>query len=233
MVQIRKSAERGNAEHGWLQSFHTFAFAEYYDPDFLGYRVLRVINEDFIGGGKGFPTHPHRDMEIVTYVIEGALEHKDTLGSSSVIRPGEVQYMCAGTGVQHSEFNHLPDQKTHLYQIWIIPNRHGYPPAYAQKNFSEKMKSQDLTLVVSEDGREGSIAIHQSVDLHAAKWDSGREVGFKFRGPNRFGWLQVVSGEVGVAGQTLMAGDGAAVAGETALGIKSGGPAEFLMFDLP
>lgn len=233
MLQVRKAKERGHAVHGWLDSHHTFSFADYYDPDFMGFRDLRVINEDRIQGGQGFPTHPHKDMEIITYVIEGALEHKDTLGTQSVISPGEVQHMSAGTGIQHSEFNSLRDKETHLLQIWILPNAKGIKPGYGQKSFAEQIKKGELVLAASPEGRSGSIPIHQDVDLYFAKWNSAREQDFKFRGKSRYGWVQLVSGNLDVSGVSLGPGDGLAIAAEENLTLTSKGAAEFLLFDLP
>lgn len=231
MIKIRKSAERGHAEHGWLRSFHTFSFANYYDPDFMGFRDLRVINEDYIAGGEGFPTHPHRDMEILTYVTSGALEHKDTLGTSSVIRPGEMQRMSAGTGVQHSEFNHFPNQETSLLQIWILPNRQGHKPGYEQKNFAESFAKNPLTLVASKDGRDGSLHINQDVDLYVGKWNAARTLEKPWQ-ETRYGWLQVVNGTLSLNGINLSRGDAAAFGGEKNLSIKASNATEFLLFDL-
>jgi quercetin 2,3-dioxygenase len=233
MLQTRKSNERGHANHGWLESYHTFSFADYHDPGFMGFRVLRVINEDLIAGGKGFPTHPHQDMEIITYMVEGALEHKDSMGTSSVIKPGEVQHMSAGTGVQHSEFNHFKDQSAHLLQIWFLPDTRAVKPQYGQKSFAAELAKRDLVLAVSKDGREGSIAIHQDVDLYVAKWSSAAEIEFGFREKSRYGWIQLVAGHLEVNDAKLAPGDGLAVAGEDKLWIKSKGAAEFLLFDLP
>jgi redox-sensitive bicupin YhaK (pirin superfamily) len=233
MQQVRKSQERGHAEHGWLDSFHTFSFADYYDPAFMGFRELRVINDDRISGGRGFPTHPHKDMEIITYVVEGGLEHKDTMGTNSVILPGEVQHMSAGTGVQHSEFNHFKDQPCRLLQIWIQPDTRGVKPRYGQKSFSDDLRKKDLVLTASKDGRDGSLPIYQDVDLYAAKWPGARKTEFSFRAPNRYGWLQIVNGELTVAGQVLGAGDGLAVSGEKNISLSAAGAVEFLLFDLP
>jgi redox-sensitive bicupin YhaK (pirin superfamily) len=231
MMQIRKSGERGHADHGWLDSRFTFSFADYYDPSFMGFRDLRVINDDRIEGGAGFPTHGHRDMEIITYIVEGALEHKDTLGTTAVIRPGEVQRMSAGTGIQHSEFNHLKDQPTRLLQIWIMPSARGIAPGYEQKDFSSQLGSQAVTLVASRTGRDGSVSLHQDVDVYAAKWPRANELNFTLRA-GRYVWLQVVSGAVNLNETPLSGGDGAAVANETALSLKSAAGAEFLLFDL-
>lgn len=233
MLQVRKSEERGHAVHGWLDSFHTFSFADYYDPSFMGFRALRVINEDRIAGGQGFPTHPHQDMEIVTYVIEGALEHKDTLGTKSTIYPGEVQHMSAGTGIQHSEHNPLKDMGTHLLQIWILPDKRGHAPRYGQKSYSDRLKKEDLVLTISPDGREDSIPIHQDVDLYVGKWNDAREVKFKFRQLGRYGWIQMIKGDLEVAGTLVKAGDGLAIAAEEEVLLKSKTPVEFLIFDLP
>jgi redox-sensitive bicupin YhaK (pirin superfamily) len=233
MLQVRKSGERGHANHGWLESYHTFSFADYYDPNNMGFRVLRVINEDKISGGKGFPTHPHQDMEIITYLVEGALEHKDSMGTSSVIYPGEVQHMSAGTGVQHSEFNHFKDQSAHLLQIWLLPDQRSVKPGYGQKSFADDLKKKDIVLAASPEGREGSLPIQQDVDLYVAKWDSGREYSFKFRSKSRYGWVQLVSGNLAANDLKLSPGDGLAVAGEEQIKLSASGPVEFIVFDLP
>jgi redox-sensitive bicupin YhaK (pirin superfamily) len=233
MLQLRKSQERGHANHGWLESFHTFSFADYYDPSNMGYRVLRVINEDLVAGGKGFPTHPHQDMEIITYIVEGALEHKDSMGTSSVITPGEVQHMSAGTGVQHSEFNHDREKPTHLLQIWILPDRRGVKPRYGQKSYASELQKKDFVLAVSPDGREGSIPVYQDMELYVSKWASAREKEFNFRGKNRYGWVQLVAGQLEVNDLKLAPGDGLAIAAEEKLWIRSKGAVEFLVFDLP
>ncbi len=234
MLQVRPADARGHANHGWLDSYHTFSFADYYDPSNMGFRDLRVINEDRIAGGRGFPTHGHNDMEIITYVIEGALAHKDTLGTSSLILPGEVQTMTAGSGIQHSEFNHLQDQSTHLLQIWILPDQSGLKPAYGQKSFAEQLQSvtnKNLVLVASKGAREGSVGIHQDVDLYVGKWATSTRVDFTLRSP--YGWVQMVRGSLVASGQTLSAGDGLAIANEKSLTFESKGAAEFLLFDLP
>jgi redox-sensitive bicupin YhaK (pirin superfamily) len=231
MIQIRGADERGHARHGWLESYHTFSFADYHDPRFMGFRRLRVINEDRVQPGQGFGTHPHRDMEIVTYVLEGALEHRDSLGNGSVIRPGEVQRMSAGTGVTHSEFNHSKDQLVHFLQIWILPERGGLPPSYEQHAFSESERKDRLRLVVSRDAREGSLTIHQDVDLLATLLSAGSEVRHALR-PGRHAWVQVARGDVLLNGHRLDAGDGAAVSDESSVRLEAQETAEALLFDL-
>ncbi|MGZ3721408.1 MAG: pirin family protein [Bdellovibrionales bacterium] len=233
MLQLRKSGERGHANHGWLESFHTFSFADYYDPSNMGFRVLRVINEDKISGGKGFPTHPHQDMEIITYLVEGALEHKDSMGTSSVIYPGEVQHMSAGTGVQHSEFNHFKDKSSHLLQIWLLPDQKAVKPMYGQKSFAKDLENKELVLAASPGGRDGSLPIHQDVDLYVAKWPGAKEFNFRFRAKSRYGWVQLVSGSLEANDLKLSPGDGLSVAGEEQILFKSKGPVEFIVFDLP
>ena len=238
MMTARKSQDRGSFDHGWLKTFHTFSFAQYYDPDFTGYSVLRVINEDRIRGGAGFPTHSHKDMEILTYVVEGALEHKDSMGHATVIRPGEVQRMTAGTGVRHSEFNHLKDGETHLLQIWLIPNENSLEPSYEQKDLSKT--SENLALIASSDGREGSITIHQDASVYAGRC-SNRSIGQKFLLPllaSRHGWLQVISGEVKLVGDSgkftvAHSGDGVAIEEEIKIIVECSHGSHFLFFDLP
>jgi redox-sensitive bicupin YhaK (pirin superfamily) len=233
-TQIRRSDERGYAEHGWLKSFHTFSFANYYDSSFMGFRDLRVINEDFIEGGNGFPTHPHNDMEIITYVISGELAHQDTLGNATSIRPLEVQRMSAGTGVRHSEFNPLASTECHLLQIWIMPEKRGIEPSYAQKSFAQQLNSGELTLVVSRDGRDGSLTMNQNVDLYAAKWGSSREEDFELPA-HRYAWLQLIEGELSLADQALRAGDALAISSSEKmklLKLRATGPAHFLLFVL-
>lgn len=232
MITVRRAKDRGHAERGWLTSFHTFSFADYYDPQFMGFHDLRVINEDYVEGGQGFPTHPHKDMEIVTYVVEGELAHKDSMGNSTAIRPGEVQRMSAGTGIQHSEYNNKKDQRTHLLQIWILPEKKGIPPGYGQRSFAESFKTKDLTLTVSRDGRDGSISMNQDVDLYVGKWENAKSVEFKSR-PGRKFWVQLVRGDLEINNLKMEKGDGAAIAEEPLLRLKSGGPSEFLLFDLP
>jgi quercetin 2,3-dioxygenase len=229
MITIRPAAERGRTEAGWLDSQHSFSFGEYFDPRNMGFRALRVINEDRVVPGVGFPTHGHRDMEIVTYVLDGAIAHKDSLGTGSVIRPGDVQRMTAGTGIRHSEFNHSPSDPLHFLQIWILPEKNGLPPGYEQKAFAKQPGA--LRLVGSRDGREGSITVHQDVDIHAGVLRDGNTVEFT-PGPDRHVWLQVARGLVTLNGQKLKAGDGAAVSRESSLQIAAQSDAEIVLFDL-
>ena len=228
-MELRRASERGHAEHGWLDSYHSFSFADYYDPQHMGYGVLRVINEDRVQPGRGFGTHGHRDMEIITYILEGELAHRDSMGTGSVIRPGEVQRMSAGTGVMHSEMNPSPEKPVHLLQIWILPEREGIKPGYEQKTFPETERQGRLRLVASPDAREGSLEIHQDVDLFASTLRDGKAVAHEFR-PNRYGWLQVARGSVDVNGKKLNAGDGAAIEGERSIALRGNG--EVLLFDL-
>jgi quercetin 2,3-dioxygenase len=231
MIQVRRAKERGHAQHGWLESYHTFSFADYYDPAHMGFRALRVINEDRVQPGQGFGTHPHRDMEIVTYVLDGALAHKDSLGTGSIIRPGEVQRMSAGTGVAHSEFNHSRTELVHFLQIWILPEEEGLPPSYEQRAFPEAECANRLRLVASRDARDGSVKIHQDVDLHAAVFSSGAVLEYTLQG-GRHAWLQVAQGRLSVNGEVLSAGDGAAFSNESAVKLAAREPAEILLFDL-
>jgi redox-sensitive bicupin YhaK (pirin superfamily) len=231
MFTIRKANERGHADHGWLNTYHTFSFADYYDPGQMGFRDLRVINEDRVQPGEGFPTHPHRDMEIITYVLEGALEHKDSMGNGSVIVPGEVQRMSAGTGITHSEFNHSRSELVHFLQIWILPDRDGVQPGYEQKFYPDEEKRGKLRLIASADGRDNSVTIHQDVKLYAALLDSGAEIVHEI-GQNRHAWLQVVRGQAVVNGQKMSHGDGLAVSREEWLTVSADTPAEVLLFDL-
>ncbi len=231
MISIRRAAERGHFNHGWLDTWHTFSFADYYDPAHMGFSVLRVINEDFVAPGEGFPTHGHRDMEIITWILEGALEHKDSLGSGSVIRPGDAQRMSAGTGIRHSEFNPSRDEQVHLLQIWLLPNKQGVAPGYEQTRFDDAALTGRLRLIASPDGREGSVTIHQDARVYAARLN-GIEVTHALA-PKRRAWVQVARGDVTLNGQPLAAGDGVAVENETALRFKTDKPAELLLFDLP
>ena len=231
MITVRKAQERGHANHGWLDSFHTFSFAGYYDPKHMGFGDLRVINDDVVQPKRGFATHSHEDMEIVTYVLEGALEHKDSLGTGSVIRPGDVQRMSAGTGVTHSEFNHSASELVHLLQIWILPERDGLQPSYEQKHFSEDERRGRLRLVASRDGREGSVRVHQDAELYATLLGDGDAVEHALA-PGRRAWVQVARGEVELNGVRLEKGDGAAVSGERSLRLARAKAAEVLLFDL-
>lgn len=233
MIQVRRAKERGHANHGWLDTYHTFSFADYYDPRFMGFRSLRVINEDWVKPGYGFPTHPHRDMEIITYVLEGSLEHKDSMGTGSVIRPGEVQKMSAGTGVRHSEFNHSDKEPVHLYQIWIMPEREGIKPMYEQKTIPAEERTGRLRLIASPNGNgNGAVKLYQDAELFTTELAAGEFVEHQLT-PGRYAWVQVARGSVLLNGQELKAGDGAAVAQETALQLAAGKDgAEALLFDL-
>jgi redox-sensitive bicupin YhaK (pirin superfamily) len=231
MILVRKSHDRGHADHGWLDSHFTFSFADYYDPQHVQFRTLRVMNDDRIAGGGGFPTHPHRDMEIVTYVLEGALAHKDSMGNGSVIKPGDVQYMSAGTGVAHSEFNASDSETAHLYQIWMFPDRQGYKPVYDQKHFTAADKRGKLRLVVSPDGRDGSVQIRQDNELYATVLAPGESVQHALQ-PDRHAYVQVARGSVTLNGQPLEAGDGAAISAEKSLELTGVNDAEVLLFDL-
>jgi len=232
MIHIRKSQDRGHADHGWLDSRFTFSFAAYYDPQYVQFRTLRVMNDDRIAGGGGFPTHPHRDMEIVTYVLEGALAHKDSMGNGSVIKPGDVQYMSAGTGVAHSEFNASDSETAHLYQIWMFPDQKGYKPVYDQKHFTDADKRGKLRLVVSSDGRDGSVQIRQDNQLYATILAPGETVQHELK-PDRHAYVQVARGSITLNGQPLDTGDGAAISAERSLELTASNDAEVLLFDLP
>ena len=231
MLTIRKSQERGYADHGWLKSFHSFSCAGYYDPAHMGWGNLRVINEDRVAPGKGFGTHGHRDMEIISYVLSGELAHKDTLGNVKGIPPGDVQRMSAGTGVMHSEFNHAPDQTTHFLQIWILPDRQGIAPSYEQKTFTVAEKRGALRLVASPDGAQGSVTVHADAALYAGLFDGG-EAATLALDPARKGYVHLVRGELTVNGQRLSGGDAALLAGESELRLTDGKDAEVLVFDL-
>ena len=231
MLTVRKSQERGYADHGWLKSFHSFSFAGYYDPQHMGWGNLRVINEDWIAAGKGFGTHGHRDMEIVTYVLSGSLAHKDSMGNIKGIPPGDVQRMSAGTGVQHSEFNHAPDATTHLLQIWIEPNVTGVVPSYEQKTFLDTEKQGQLRLVASPDGAQGSVTIHADARLYAGLLDGNQSAQLTLA-PNRKSYVHLVRGELDVNGQRLTAGDAALLADEIQVNLTHGKDAEVLVFDL-
>jgi redox-sensitive bicupin YhaK (pirin superfamily) len=231
MMTIRRAEERGHADHGWLDSRHTFSFADYYDPAHMGFRALRVINEDRIKGGQGFGTHPHRDMEIISYVLEGGIEHKDSMGTGSVIRPDEVQRMSAGTGVTHSEFNASKSEPAHFLQIWLQPSARGIKPSYEQKTFPSAEKSGRLRVVASPDGRDGSVTIHSDAVVYAGLFEAGQAGDLPLpRG--RQAWVQVARGNVKVNGRDLKAGDGAAISEEPRVTIEGTGGGEVLLFDL-
>jgi redox-sensitive bicupin YhaK (pirin superfamily) len=230
MINVRKSEERGTANYGWLDTHYTFSFANYHDPEFMGFRSLRVINDDTVLGGGGFDTHPHRDMEIITYVISGALQHRDSMGHSAVMRAGDVQRISAGTGIAHSEFNYSPIEPVHLLQIWVLPDRKGAKPSYAEKSFAQAPAGQ-LNLITSKTGRDGSIPINQDAEVFVARLNAGDTVTHKLQ-PNRYAWLQVAVGEVVLNGQVLKAGDGAAVSEESLLKVEGKAPSQVLLFDL-
>jgi len=230
MKMIRRANERGHAEHGWLDTYHTFSFANYYDPNWMGFRSLRVINDDLVMPAMGFGTHPHRDMEIITYVLSGALEHKDSMGNGRIIRPGEVQYMAAGTGIQHSEFNPSNNEAVHLLQIWILPERKGLKPRYGEKSLVDAPKGR-FHLVTSKSGREGSLAINQDADLYVARLETGNEAAHALK-PGRFAWVHVAEGEVKLNGDTLTGGDAVALAEESRVKLVASKPSQVLLFDL-
>lgn len=231
MIKLRPSAERGAVNLGWLDSKHTFSFADYHDPAHMGFSSLRVINEDWIEPGQGFGTHPHRDMEIITYIIKGALEHKDSMGNGAVMKRGDVQHMTAGTGVMHSEFNHSNDEPVHLLQIWILPGEQGLTPGYEEKTFTDAEKKNQLRLLVSPDGSNNSLVVNQDLNLYASILDQGAELTHSFDAGNS-GWVQVVEGEVEVNGEKLNAGDGVSIEQTGSLEIKAKTDAEFLLFDM-
>jgi redox-sensitive bicupin YhaK (pirin superfamily) len=231
MIAVRPAAERGHADHGWLDTRHTFSFASYHDPRHMGFRSLRVINEDRVKPGEGFGTHAHRDMEILTWVLEGALEHKDSMGNGSVIRPGDLQRMSAGTGVTHSEFNPSREEPVHFLQIWLLPRERGLPPGYEQKGFPEEERRGRLRLIAAGDGRDGAVTIHQDADLWTALLEPGESVRHALA-PGRYAWLHVARGAVSLNGSTLGSGDGAAVSDEAALEIAGAADAEVMLFDL-
>ncbi len=231
MISLRPAQERGVANFGWLNSHHTFSFGQYYDPDHMGFASLRVINEDRVQPGRGFGTHGHRDMEIISYVLEGELEHKDNIGNGSVIRPGDVQRMSAGTGILHSEYNPSSDHPVHFLQIWLLPSRQGIEPSYEQKNFTPEQKQGQLRLVGSQDGRDGSVVIHQDVNLYASTLTTGDQLSHELA-PDRSAWLQVTKGAIQLNAQILKAGDGAALSQESLLRIQAKEDAEMLLFDM-
>jgi redox-sensitive bicupin YhaK (pirin superfamily) len=231
MIRVRKAAERGHFDHGWLDTYHTFSFAGYYDPANMGFRSLRVINDDRVQPGHGFGMHGHKDMEIVTYVLDGALAHRDSIGNGSVLRPGELQHMTAGIGVRHSEFNPSDREEVHLYQIWLLPERNGLPPSYEQKAFSPEERRGALRLVASPTGELGSLTIHQDARIYLSTLRAGETVGHTLR-PGRHAWLQVLRGQTALNGQSLAAGDGAAVSEEESLEIEAQDDTEVMLFDL-
>ena len=231
MITLRKSSDRGHADHGWLKSRFSFSFADYHDPAHMGFRCLRVINDDVIAEGGGFPAHPHRDMEIISYVVRGALEHRDSMGNGSVIKPDEFQYMAAGTGVRHSEFNPSASEGMRLLQIWITPDTPGRPPRYEEKPMADAPAGQ-LHLIASKSGRDGSIAINQNADLFLARLEPGQAVSHALS-PGRHAWLQVAIGSVKLNGHGLKEGDGAAISAEPHLQIEASSSAKILLFDLP
>jgi quercetin 2,3-dioxygenase len=231
MITIRKAQDRGHFDFGWLNTYHTFSFGDYRDPNFMGFSDLRVINEDRVAAKTGFPTHGHRDMEIITYVLEGALQHRDSMGNGSVIRPGDVQRMTAGTGVTHSEANSSATDPVHLLQIWIMPHAHGLQPGYEQKNFTVEEKRDRLRLIASSEGRDGSVTINQDANVYASVLTPGTEVVHQMEA-NRNAWIQVARGSIKVNGADLNQGDGAAISNESVISIIGGDPAEVLLFDL-
>ncbi len=231
MITIRKSNERGSANHGWLDSRHTFSFGSYHDPNHMGFGPLRVINEDRVQAGEGFPTHGHSDMEIISYVVEGALEHRDTIGTGSVIRPGDIQRMSAGSGIRHSEYNHSIQEGVHFLQIWVMPAGNGIQPSYEQKTYSAAEKTDRWRLVGSPDGRDGSVNIHQDVNLYATLLSGGTTVRHT-TGKDRLLWVQAVKGEFTLDGKTLSAGDGAAISDVDAIAVTANTDSEILLFDM-
>ena len=232
MIAVRYAADRGHADHGWLDAYHTFSFAGYRDPDHMGFRQLRVMNEDRVQPGRGFGTHPHNDMEIVTYVLEGALEHRDSMGNGEILRPGEFQRMTAGTGIEHSEFNPSDTDPVHLYQIWLYPRERGLPPGYEQKAFPLSERRNRFRLVASPDGADGSLTIQQDARILLPTLDSGKSLRHELA-PHRGAWLQVLRGTVDLNGTQLSTSDGAAVTAEKSLELVATSDAEVMLFDLP
>jgi quercetin 2,3-dioxygenase len=230
MIRLRKALDRGHAEHGWLNTYHTFSFADYHEPAHMGFRALRVMNEDRVAPGMGFGTHGHRDMEIISYVLEGALQHTDSIGNGEVLHPGEFQRISAGSGIRHSEFNPSATEPVHFYQIWLLPKTTGGQPSYEQKFFSEEEKQGKLRLVASPDGAQGSLTIHQDARVYLATLAAGDSVVHPASG--RHLWLQVLRGKVEAGGHAAQAGDGLAVSDEPALAISAAEPAEVMLFDL-
>ena len=231
MITVRKAKERGHAEHGWLDSWHSFSFGDYHDPKHMGFRSLRVINEDRVAPGQGFPSHGHRDMEIITYVLDGALEHRDSMGNGSVMKPGDVQRMTAGTGVGHSEFNASRSEPVHFLQIWILPERANLQPSYEQKHFSEQERAGKLRVVAARDGVDGAVVVHQDVKLLAGNFAAGDQQRYELSA-TRHAWLHVARGSLRLNGQTLEAGDAAQVSNEAWLDLAGIEAAEVLLFDM-
>lgn len=231
MIAIRKAEDRGHADHGWLDTNHTFSFGGYRDPDFMGFRGLRVMNEDRVAPGQGFGTHAHDNMEIISYVLSGALEHKDSMGNGEVLRPGEFQRISAGSGITHSEFNPSADDPVHFYQIWLVPNQRDIEPSYEQREFSDSEKQDRLRLVASPNGDEGSLKIHADANVYLSRLSKNTEVTTELES-NRYGWLQVISGTVTANGKSLSQSDGAAITDETTLSIVASEGAEIMLFDL-
>jgi quercetin 2,3-dioxygenase len=231
MIQIRRAKERGHGNHGWLDTWHTFSFSDYYDPAHMGFRSLRVINEDWVAAGQGFGTHPHRDMEIVTYVLEGELQHRDSMGNGEVIHAGEFQHMTAGSGITHSEFNPSPTTATHLYQIWLFPRQKGLKPGYAQRIFPASEKHGKFRVVASPDGAADSLTIQQDARIYLAEFEEGAVLRHSFT-PGRHGWLQILRGAVRLGNETLVAGDGVSISDETGVEIKGLKSGEVMLFDL-
>jgi redox-sensitive bicupin YhaK (pirin superfamily) len=231
MIIHRKASERGHADFGWLDSHHSFSFGQYYDPSHMGFGVLRVINDDRVAGGGGFDTHGHKDMEILSYVLEGGLAHRDSLGSGSVLRPGDIQVMSAGTGVRHSEFNASQNDPVHFLQIWIIPEKQGLQPSYAEQHFPEAERRNRLRLIASSDARDGSLKIRQDAAIHASVLEAGASLSHSLK-PGRRYWLQVAAGGLAVNGHALVEGDGLALVKEDNLAITARTKSEFLLFDL-
>lgn len=232
MITFRRATERGHANHGWLDSHHTFSFADYYDPRHMGFGALRVINDDIVAPGRGFGAHDHRDMEIISYVLEGALAHRDSMGNGSVIRPGDVQRMSAGPGVTHSEYNASETEPVHFLQIWILPAQKGLPAGYEQKHFSEDERRGRLRLIASEDGADGSVRVQQKLRLYSSLLDDGTSLTHAFA-PGRLGWVQVARGTARLNGIEVFAGDGASILEEKAISLEGQGEGEVLLFDLP
>ena len=231
MIRVRRAGERGHADHGWLDTWHTFSFASYHDPAHMGFRALRVINDDTVAPGTGFGAHSHRDMEIITYVLEGSLAHRDSMGHGSVIRPGNVQRMSAGTGVTHSEFNASEVEPVHFLQIWIVPERSGLPPSYEEKAFAREDKRGALRLIAAPDGRDGAATIHQDARVYASVLEPGERLTHRLP-PGRHAWLHVVSGALALGDVALAGGDGVAISDEPALSLTGTAPSELLLFDL-